>query len=656
VLFQARLKDEERFKRRHKRNPSLSLFKTLKHLLVPCYSFGIKRATSEEASKIATNVRKDSSTPRLPGDFVISAISVKAQIMTRHRNNSSRILQSISILLLLAVSHLSSAQSTVSCSVCGSGMVVGSPSNKLQDPFGSSVVSCSHIDSLGKSSYYTSLECAAIQFSVYANCNCTSGSTATTSSPATSATTSSPTQAASPTSAPTITATTNAPTKATNAPTSVPTTNSPTANPTFTASTSRPSPSLTQIPAHETSTTSAPSVALNDLPTVSGKVVVNLHAVSGVMPATTIAAYEQQMTLFFTDVLKQALPPVLNVKATLLQQVYASSSKSNNNGRRKRKFRFLQSNLSLETTLQVTGRRNTLDGKNGTIDSLLIQTVDDNAKTLVRKYLHKVSPAINQIYFKPVYSVSATQVPTQTQTLAPTKSTSHTSRNKGLPIGAVAAIILVGFFISAAFICFIWYNQIGKDHLSQAKSEDRSQRRLSEPSLSLSDRTDDVYNAVNGEQYKANGAVEKPLASNKVAPAATAARPLPPRQQSQPVPVPAPAEEESEDEGEEDIVTEPDDVTISDEHSVAVPSTTNKVTRQITAPAGKLGIVIDTTVEGPVIHKVNMLSPLEGLLKAGDIIVAINEVDTRAMGSSAITSLMIKTANQKRTLTVLTDE
>ena len=82
----------------------------------------------------------------------------------------------------------------------------------------------------------------------------------------------------------------------------------------------------------------------------------------------------------------------------------------------------------------------------------------------------------------------------------------------------------------------------------------------------------------------------------------------------------------------------------------------NMVSRTVVAPPGKLGIVIDTTLEGPVVHKVNPQSPLEGTLFPGDIIVAIDDVDTRAMSASAITALMVRTANLRRKLTVLSED
>jgi hypothetical protein len=80
------------------------------------------------------------------------------------------------------------------------------------------------------------------------------------------------------------------------------------------------------------------------------------------------------------------------------------------------------------------------------------------------------------------------------------------------------------------------------------------------------------------------------------------------------------------------------------------------ISRTIVAPPGKLGIVIDTTLEGPIVHKINPQSPLEGSLFPGDIIVAIDDVDTRAMSASAITALMVRTANLRRTLTVLSED
>jgi len=76
------------------------------------------------------------------------------------------------------------------------------------------------------------------------------------------------------------------------------------------------------------------------------------------------------------------------------------------------------------------------------------------------------------------------------------------------------------------------------------------------------------------------------------------------------------------------------------------------IIEKVLAPAGKLGLVIDTTIEGPVVHSVKQGSDLSGKMFPGDIIIAIDKMDTRAMSASAITAVMVKTANQTRILTV----
>ena len=75
--------------------------------------------------------------------------------------------------------------------------------------------------------------------------------------------------------------------------------------------------------------------------------------------------------------------------------------------------------------------------------------------------------------------------------------------------------------------------------------------------------------------------------------------------------------------------------------------------RIVKVPPGKLGLIIDTTLEGPVVYKVNDDSPLQGSIFPGDLIVAVNDVDTRAMSSAAVTALMARTASSRRDFTVL---
>mmetsp|Transcript_18955 Transcript_18955/g.26943 ORF Transcript_18955/g.26943 Transcript_18955/m.26943 type:complete len:372 (+) Transcript_18955:10-1125(+) len=62
------------------------------------------------------------------------------------------------------------------------------------------------------------------------------------------------------------------------------------------------------------------------------------------------------------------------------------------------------------------------------------------------------------------------------------------------------------------------------------------------------------------------------------------------------------------------------------------------------APMGPLGLIIDSSANGPLVHSLKPNSPMVGLLKPGDCILAIDDVDTRHMNAAALTQLMAKRA------------
>lgn len=73
------------------------------------------------------------------------------------------------------------------------------------------------------------------------------------------------------------------------------------------------------------------------------------------------------------------------------------------------------------------------------------------------------------------------------------------------------------------------------------------------------------------------------------------------------------------------------------------------------APPGPIGIVVDTTKDGPAVHSLKRTSPMLGLINAGDLIIALDDVDTRGMTAATLTQLMAKKATQKeRKITLLT--
>jgi len=71
------------------------------------------------------------------------------------------------------------------------------------------------------------------------------------------------------------------------------------------------------------------------------------------------------------------------------------------------------------------------------------------------------------------------------------------------------------------------------------------------------------------------------------------------------------------------------------------------------APPGPLGIIIDTTPEGPMIHSLKPTSQLSGLVSPGDLIVGLDGVDTRNMTVATFTRLMAKRSQGERKITLL---
>ena len=73
------------------------------------------------------------------------------------------------------------------------------------------------------------------------------------------------------------------------------------------------------------------------------------------------------------------------------------------------------------------------------------------------------------------------------------------------------------------------------------------------------------------------------------------------------------------------------------------------------APAGPIGIIVDTTKDGPVVHSLKATSPMLGLIGPGDLIVGLDDEDTRSMTAATLTRLMAKKCSQKeRKITLLT--
>ena len=77
------------------------------------------------------------------------------------------------------------------------------------------------------------------------------------------------------------------------------------------------------------------------------------------------------------------------------------------------------------------------------------------------------------------------------------------------------------------------------------------------------------------------------------------------------------------------------------------------VCRDCIAPPGKLKIVICSTKDGPAIHTVKKGSSLEGQVYSGDLIISVDNVDTRSFSAEQVMKLMTAKTQQPRRITVL---
>jgi hypothetical protein len=75
--------------------------------------------------------------------------------------------------------------------------------------------------------------------------------------------------------------------------------------------------------------------------------------------------------------------------------------------------------------------------------------------------------------------------------------------------------------------------------------------------------------------------------------------------------------------------------------------------RDCFAPPGKLKIIIQSTKDGPAIHTVKPDSALTGHIFPGDLIVSVDDVDTRSFTAEQVMKMMTERARYERKITVL---
>jgi C-terminal processing protease CtpA/Prc len=103
-----------------------------------------------------------------------------------------------------------------------------------------------------------------------------------------------------------------------------------------------------------------------------------------------------------------------------------------------------------------------------------------------------------------------------------------------------------------------------------------------------------------------------------------------------------------------DYCSEEDTMFIADENTTKDKNPGRELRcRDCFAPPGKLNIVIRTSADGPIVHTVDESSVLSGQLFKGDLIIAVDDTDTRNMRAEAVMKLMHSKIDRERKITVL---
>lgn len=91
-------------------------------------------------------------------------------------------------------------------------------------------------------------------------------------------------------------------------------------------------------------------------------------------------------------------------------------------------------------------------------------------------------------------------------------------------------------------------------------------------------------------------------------------------------------------------------------YSSHLPPPQHEEMLEIYAPAGKLGLVIDTSEEAstPFVHAIKDTCPIRNDIYVGDKLIAVDDVDVRDMSSMEVSRLISrKSGQEKRKLTII---
>jgi hypothetical protein len=110
---------------------------------------------------------------------------------------------------------------------------------------------------------------------------------------------------------------------------------------------------------------------------------------------------------------------------------------------------------------------------------------------------------------------------------------------------------------------------------------------------------------------------------------------------------------EEETSNDDSIVNENPALLSSADVHAANSAASSIVCKDCFAPPGKLHIVIHSTKDGPAVHTVKEGSSLEGEIFPGDLIISVDNVDTRSFTAEQVMKMMATKGGKERKITVL---
>jgi hypothetical protein len=387
--------------------------------------------------------------------------------------------------------------------------------------------------------------------------------------------------------------------------------------------------------------------------------------------------FENTAETFLSTFLNNLEQPIYNVSVTITNETMLN----------RRLVRRLQES-SIQVDMMVAGTYDPVDG--------VAQTAEDDNIGQISEQLFNVKGdqfvemlkdtgnADDQAFFAPVTSVSS--APADAPVAAPTDQ--QPADTGGLSVGVIAAIAIVGALVASLVAVFVYKkshapndnrrtesNSSGRQNASSARQSEATAKKLREASgtsarpgkNSLLDPASPPVTTIGGpaavglkrvdsdvqsDLQSGWGAEESMLGmESNMSYAYSLEDGINATMDDSEVNYPVPSVIARTSTFESDRNDEND---LFDMDKPFEPNS-QTILREITAPSGKLGLVLTTSERGPVVQQVTAGSPLEGMVWPGDVIVSIDGIKTKNMSADQMTQYMTTNLFKQRKLTVLSD-